>query len=336
MPDWARTRAPTPGVAAPLAGARARDRRGAFAASRGPLARAGGGRGVGGRCHASGARRVQGGQPAGAVPGAAAAGAGAGTPSRRERRRGYVLRDIWQDVRYATRLLRKQPAFTLAAVLTLALGIGATTAIFSVVEGVLLRPLPYPDEGRIVRVGPTTYASQRQCGVVLASRLLALRQQQSLVPEVRRRIACWTVPYPLTGDGPALAGDPGMMTLSAFEVLGVFPELGRLPTPEEDAPGGPSRRAVESRSLGEPVTEPTRRSSAGLIDLFGARAGSDRHHARGLRLPDAGGRRLDSVATRPGEQQLRRTQHPCDRPTHAGRHDRSRDRGCPEPDRALR
>src|SRR5215210_861037 len=59
---------------------------------------------------------------------------------------------IWQDLRYGARILLKKPGLTFIVIITLALGIGANTAIFSVVNGLLLRPLPYPDSGRIVDV----------------------------------------------------------------------------------------------------------------------------------------------------------------------------------------
>jgi predicted permease len=156
---------------------------------------------------------------------------------------GHLLRDVVQDLRYATRLLRKQPAFTLAAILMLALGIGATTAIFSVVESVLLRPLPYPDEGRVVRVAATLHASRAgggDRGNTFSPRgywhfVNNNRSFQKFGGSLPR-----TVPYPLTGDGPPLQVNTGLMTSSAFEVLGVFPERGRLPTPEEGVPKGPS------------------------------------------------------------------------------------------------
>src|SRR5665811_1124468 len=60
------------------------------------------------------------------------------------------MKGLWLEIRFALRQLRKTPSFTATAVLMLAFGIGATTAIFSIVEGVLLRPLPFPDSGRLV------------------------------------------------------------------------------------------------------------------------------------------------------------------------------------------
>jgi predicted permease len=150
-----------------------------------------------------------------------------------------MLRDIWMDLRYATRMLRKQPAFTLAAVLTLALGIGATTAMFSVVEGVLLRPLPYPDEGRIVRVWATTHAS-RDGEQPFSPRGYWHFVNHNRSFETFGGLIPIAVPYPLTGNGPPLQINTGVMTSSAFDVVGVFPERGRLPTPEEGAPRGPS------------------------------------------------------------------------------------------------
>src|ERR1700730_10188866 len=82
----------------------------------------------------------------------------------RDERAFQGLGQILQDTRYTFRQLRKSPGFTVTAILMLALGIGATTAIFSIVEGVLLRPLPFPDPDRLVAVGDILEGSDSSFG----------------------------------------------------------------------------------------------------------------------------------------------------------------------------
>jgi len=145
------------------------------------------------------------------------------------------------DVRFAFRSLLKAPGITFVVVVTLAVAIGANTAIFSVVESVLLRPLPYPDEGRIVRVAATVYPSlapgEDRGNTFSDGGYWHFVNNNRSFQEFGAYIT--EVPLPLTGGALPLQVDVGPMTLSAFEVLGVLPEHGRLPTPEEDTPGGP-------------------------------------------------------------------------------------------------
>jgi predicted permease len=144
------------------------------------------------------------------------------------------------DVRFAARSLLKTPAITFVVVLTLAVAIGANTAIFSVVESVLLKPLPYPDEDRVVRVAATVHTvggERGDRGNAFSDRgyWLFANNNHSFA-----KFGAYggPLPVPLTGDGAARQVSAAVMTLSAFEALGVLPELGRFPTAQEDSPGG--------------------------------------------------------------------------------------------------
>ncbi len=152
-----------------------------------------------------------------------------------------VLAELGQDAVFALRQLRKAPAFALIAVLTLALGIGATTAIFSLLHAVVLRPLPFPHPDRIVQLWRTEHGDDRS---VAAASFLGFREARSF----SRLAAAWTASFNLTGDGPPerILGD--RVSAGYFDVFGVRPELGRVFTEAEDRPGR-DRVVVLSDSL---------------------------------------------------------------------------------------
>src|SRR5688572_922921 len=138
------------------------------------------------------------------------------------------------DLRYAFRQLLKNPGFTAVAVLTLALGIGANTAIFSVVNAVLLRPLPYPEPGQLAQLRADQPGSSSTF-IDSATFVGVKAQSQSLA-----RIAAYSGgDMTLTGAGSAERVVAGAVTADFFPLLGVQPALGRNFTREEDTPNGP-------------------------------------------------------------------------------------------------
>src|SRR4051812_3301647 len=138
------------------------------------------------------------------------------------------------DLRFAFRQLWKNPGFAVVAVLTLALGIGANTAIFSVVNAVLLRPLPYPAPDRLVQLR-SDWSGNPSAEINSATFAEIKAQSQSL-----ERIAAYAGgDMTLTGAGSAERVMAGAVTAEFFPLLGVQPSLGRNFIREEDTPNGP-------------------------------------------------------------------------------------------------
>jgi putative ABC transport system permease protein len=143
------------------------------------------------------------------------------------------MESLFQDLRHALRQLRKMPGFTLTAVLTLAFGIGATTAIFSIVEGVLLRPLPFADQARLVTLGDIlegVHYGADAPGVTAPGVRTYIRDTHAF----SSLGAYQPSTYELSGQGDPAQINGARLTASMFPVLGVSPLMGRAFNQQED------------------------------------------------------------------------------------------------------
>src|SRR5262245_12371013 len=152
-----------------------------------------------------------------------------------ERKGGMRMESFIQDLRFGARMLMKSPGFTLIAVLTLALGIGANTAIFTVVNAVLLRPLPYPEARQLALISENF--SQRNLNQinVSAPEYLDYRNRSRSFAQVA---AYRRQSFTLTGAGEAELLPGAVCSTNLFDALGIKPALGRAFLSGEDQPGG--------------------------------------------------------------------------------------------------
>ena len=156
----------------------------------------------------------------------------------RDARGVRLLEDLWQDLRYARRVLAKSPAFTLVSVISLALGIGVNATVFAFVNAAMLRPLPLPRHGELVRI--------RDDNLPAYSDYLAFRDRAG----VFRGLAAYDFDgYQLTAGDSSARADVALVSGNYFDVLEVKPAAGRTFTPDEDVQNGTTPVAVISHGL---------------------------------------------------------------------------------------
>jgi predicted permease len=145
-----------------------------------------------------------------------------------------IMGDLWQDLSYGVRMLSKNPGFTVVAVLALALGIGANSAIFSVVNTVLLRPLPYQDPDRLVMVWEDDTKGGYPRDTPAVANYIDWRDQSQAFEGMA---AIAEQNFNLTGTGEPERIEGRLVSANLFSLLGVEPQAGRAFLPEEDQPG---------------------------------------------------------------------------------------------------
>jgi putative ABC transport system permease protein len=146
------------------------------------------------------------------------------------------MQTLLQDLRYGVRMLVKNPGFTLIAVITLALGIGANTAIFSLINSLLLKPIPFPQADRVALIWQSQVSIPKSRNIVSAPNFLDWQRQN----DVFENMAVFDTAgkgYDLSGDGEPERVSGLRVSAGFFDTLGVKPRLGRAFSPEEEQPG---------------------------------------------------------------------------------------------------
>ena len=144
---------------------------------------------------------------------------------------------MWNDIRYAFRMLRRKPAFAAAIIATVALAIGANTAIFSVVNAVLLRPLPFAEPGRLIQVAEKNDRLHLPAFAASLLNFLSWREQTRTFDQLG---AVGFATYTLTGSGEPEQLTGNRLTVNLMRVLGLKPIAGRDFTDDEEKPNSPA------------------------------------------------------------------------------------------------
>ena len=148
------------------------------------------------------------------------------------------MRTLFADLRYAFRVVSRTPSFAVAVVSVLALGIGATTAIFSIVNAVLLRPLPFEEPERLVRIYTQTPGPDGRLFELSPGKFHDWQRDAQLFEGMAMYQCCGFRELALTGAGTARNVHATAVSAGFFEVVRARPALGRVFRADEDSPGG--------------------------------------------------------------------------------------------------
>jgi putative ABC transport system permease protein len=163
-----------------------------------------------------------------------------------QKSKDLIMETFWQDIRYGVRMLLKAPSFSIVATIALALGIGANTAIFSVVNAVLLRPLPFANADQLMMVWETDPSRGMKRGSASYPNFADWRAQNSVF---ERMATFYNSDYILSGQGDSARLQGAVVNGDLFPLLGATPVLGRVFSPEEDKPGDTGRVVLLSQDL---------------------------------------------------------------------------------------